>query len=239
MVSFGEYDNQTLTWDHYCGGAIISNFGIVTASHCFYGKGEKAFKTHTLIRVGDQNFTDTTDDDLAETYKILTILKHPGYGGSGPKNDLAIVFTDRKIEFNEKVNSVNLPSATNPVIDGNTNQSAKFSGWGWFDGSRVASEALRATNFTIFTRDYCEQQFNHCKVKNHLENTRIMFCAGTDVSYLCIYLTRNDFHFSRFVRPRGQKNYCKYTTLLSTSRTLCLGLALVILDLHWLLKQGH
>ena len=179
MVSFGEYDNQTLTWNHYCGGAIISKLGIVTASHCFYGR----FNTYTQIRVGDQNFTDTTDDHLAETYDILTILKHPGYGGRGhKKNDLALVFTDREIEFNVKVNSINLPSAINPVIDGSTNQSAKFSGWGWFNGSRIVSEALRATNFTIFTGEYCEQQFINNNVRNHLENTTIMFCAGTDVS---------------------------------------------------------
>ena len=182
MVSFGEYrlENQTLKWKHYCGGAIISKFGIATASHCFYGRDH--FKTHTKIRVGDQNFTDTTDDVFAETYEILTILKHPGYGGSGPKNDLAIVFTDREIEFNLTVNSINLPSAINPVIDGSTNQSAKFSGWGWFNGSNIVSEALRATNFTIFTGEYCEQQFNNPKIRNHLENTTIMFCAGTDVS---------------------------------------------------------
>ena len=180
MVSFGEYDNQTLKWKHNCGGAIISKFGILTASHCFYGKDR--FDTYTQIRVGDQNFTDTADDVFAETYDILTIIKHPEYHRRRSRNDLAIVFTDRVIEFNVKVNSINLPSAINPVIDGSTNQSAKFSGWGWFNGSRIVSEALRATNFTIFTGEYCEQQFINNNVRNHLENTTIMFCAGTDVS---------------------------------------------------------
>ena len=180
MVSFGEYDNQTLKWKHNCGGAIISKFGILTASHCFYGKDR--FDTYTQIRVGDQNFTDTTDNTLVETYEILTILKHPGYGGHGPKNDLAIVFTDRVIEFNVKVNFIDLPSATNPVIDGSANQCAKFSGWGFFNGSMIASEALRATDFNIFTGEYCEQHFLNNNIKNHLENTRIIFCAGTDVS---------------------------------------------------------
>ena len=180
MVSFGEYDNQTLTWNHYCGGAIISKYGIATAAHCFFGKDN--FNTKTQIRVGDQNFTDTNDDAFVETYDILTIIKHHGYGGRGPKSDLAIVFTDREIQFNVKVNSIDLPSATNTVIDGRSNQTAKFSGWGWFDGSKIVSEALRATNFTIFTGEYCEQQFVHNKIRNHLENTTIMFCAGTDVS---------------------------------------------------------
>ena len=182
MVSFGEYrhDNQTLKWKHYCGGAVISKFVIVTASHCFYGRDN--FKTHTKIRVGDQNFTDVNDNIFAETYDILTIVKHPEYRKGRSRNDLAIVFTDREIKFNVKVNSIDLPTVINPVIDGSTNQTAKFSGWGWFNGSQIPSKALRATNFTIFTGEYCEQQFVHNKIRNHLENTTIMFCAGTDVS---------------------------------------------------------
>ena len=180
MVSFGEYDNQTLTWNHYCGGAIVSKFGIVTASHCFYGR--KDFNTYTQIRVGDQNFTDTTDDVFAETYDILTIIKHPEYHRRRSRNDLAIVFTDREIEFNVKVNFIDLPSATNPVLDSSANQCAKFSGWGSFNESMIASEALRATDFNIFTAEYCEQQFLNNNIKNHLKNTRIIFCAGTDVS---------------------------------------------------------
>ena len=51
MVSFGEYDNQTLTWNHYCGGAIISKFVIVTASHCFYGKDHFNAYTQILTRL--------------------------------------------------------------------------------------------------------------------------------------------------------------------------------------------
>ena len=86
------------------------------------------------------------------------------------------------MDFNVKTNSIDLPSVTDPIVDVNVNQSAKFSGWGWFNGSKIVSEALRATNFTIFTGEYCEQQFVHNKIRNHLENTTIMFCAGTDVS---------------------------------------------------------
>ena len=123
MVSFGEYDNQTLTWNHYCGGAIISKYGIATAAHCFYGKED--FNTFSQIRVGHQN---ENDDIFAETYDILTIVKHPEYIQKRSRNDLAIVFTDREIEFNVKVNSIDLPSATNTVIDGRSNQTAKFSG---------------------------------------------------------------------------------------------------------------
>ena len=184
MVSFGEnrHYNQTIKWNHFCGGAIISSFCILTAAHCFFGSGD--YFAHTKVRVGDQNFTNTADDTLSMTYEIRTIIKHSQYLSGFPRNDLAMVFTETEIEFNVKTNSIDLPSAINPIIDVNTNQSAKFSGWGWFDGSKVFSEALRATNFTIFTGEYCEQQFSPSALRNHLENTTIMYCAGTDVSQI-------------------------------------------------------
>ena len=70
------------------------------------------------------------------------------------RNDLAIVFTDREIEFNVKVNSIDLPTIINTVIDGSTNQTANFSDWG------LVREALSATNFTIFTGEYCEDNLD-------------------------------------------------------------------------------
>ena len=181
MVSFGEYNNQTLKWEHYCGGNIISKFVIVTTAHCFFYRGNrgKGFRFGTTIRVGDTNFTDTTDDVLTDTYEILTILKHPGYKGRGPEHDLALVFTAREIQFNLKVNSINLPSATNPIIDGNTNKSAKFSGWGRFSES-LSDFSLLATNLTVFTGDYCMTEFNG-RFRDDFVDAKLL-CAGTGVS---------------------------------------------------------
>ena len=192
MVSLGEYrlENQTYKWKHFCGGAIIANFVVLSASHCFFGPDK--YLTDAQIRVGDQNFTDQTDNNWAKTYDIKTIIKHPQYINGAARNDLALLITEEEIEFNVKVNYVDLPSATNPILDGSTNQSAKFSGWGYFNGSMIVSEALRATNFTIFTGEYCEQHFNHSGIKNNLENTTIMFCAGTDV---CIARLFNKKHY--------------------------------------------
>ena len=180
MVSFGEYYNQTIKWNHFCGGAIISSFCVVTAAHCFFGHGD--YFTRTKIRIGDQNFSSTADDYFSRTYEIRTVIKHPGYRRGLPRNDLALVFTETEIEFNVKTNYIDLPNATIPIVDVNTNQTAKFSGWGWLNGSKVASDALRASNYTIFTGEYCEKLFDHSSIRNHLENTTMVYCAGRDVS---------------------------------------------------------
>ena len=190
MVSFGEHFNQTGTsvWMHYCGGALVSENVVVTAAHCFFYEkkncGNCGFNRLTQIRTGDQNFTDTTDNDLViGTYEISSILKHPGYAGRGPKNDLAIVFTKTPIDFNAWTNPIALPSINDPIRDLNTNYSADFTGYGYFDDTLVASSALREAHFTIFTGSYCEAQFAYPPIQDHLVNTSILICAGTDVSW--------------------------------------------------------
>ena len=142
MVSFGEHFNQTGTWEHSCGGAIVSDNVIVTAAHCFF-RNSTGYNRLTQIRTGDQNFADTTDNDLVGTYEISHILKHPGYRGVGPKNDLAILFTKITIDFNARTNAIALPSMNDPIRDLNTNYPARFTGYGWFDDTLTVSNALR------------------------------------------------------------------------------------------------
>ena len=181
MVSFQYEDKQTGNWYHYCGGAIIGKNSIATASHCFFSNKAKYF-IHTKIRSGDQNFTDTTDfNNFVKTYEISTIIKHPGYQGFGPKNDLAIVFTKTEIEFNIVTNSIALPSIHDPIRVPYTNYSAKFTGYGYFDNTSPTSDALREADFTIYTGTYCEPLYEITNIKNHLVNTTIMMCAGTAV----------------------------------------------------------
>ena len=171
----------TGNWHHYCGGAIIGKNAIVAASHCFFSV-RNGYLVHTKIRTGDQDFTDTTDfNDFVKTYEISTIIKHPGYQGFGPKNDLAIVFTKTEIEFNIVTNSIALPSIHDPIRVPNTNYSAKFTGYGYFDNTSTASDALREADFTIYTGTYCEPLYDHPRIKNHLVNTTIVMCVGTDV----------------------------------------------------------
>ena len=181
MVSFGEQNYQTGQWDHHCGGAIISKNAIATASHCFFSRS-KGYNILTKIRTGDQNFADNTDDDFVEVYDIATIIKHPEYRGYGAKHDLAIVFTKQEIDFNVTTSSILVPSIDDPIRTPNTNYSARFSGYGYYDDTLIASDALREADFTIFTGTYCEPLFGHRKVKEHLLNTSILMCAGTDVS---------------------------------------------------------
>ena len=184
MVSFGE--ETGMEWDHYCGGAILSESSIATAAHCFFGR--KDYKRNTKIRVGDQNLRDSSDDSLAETYDVLAIIKHPEYRGQGPKNDLAIVFTKQKIHFN--ANTAKIPlliSANQAFKKGSINTPSKFSAWGYFDQSKIPSDNLREADFTMFPDVYCKPLYPNQRIKNRLNEENIL-CAGTEVSTMSKYI---------------------------------------------------
>ena len=185
MASFGIDTGSH--WDHKCGGVILSSNCILTASHCFFRKKISypyPYNKDTKIRLGDQNLNDPLDDTWAETYEIRAIIKHPQYQGKGPKNDLAIVFTKEKIEFNERTDKISMLDSPNLAFQANANFSAKFSAWGYYNQSKRPSDNLRKADFIMFSEPYCNPLFKNSNIKDRL-NERNIFCAGTDVS---IYL---------------------------------------------------
>ena len=174
MVSFGYYTGPT--WVHYCVGAIISKWSIITAGHCFYKRGAQ-FHNSSQIRTGDQNLND---NNWANTYQINTIIKHPNYKGTGPVNDIAIVYTRTEIQFNAHTQPVNLPTVSNNDLDTYANETIKFSGWGQYDDSLMPSDDLRVTNFTVYSAAYCNPLYVNRMVRARLDEG-IVFCAGTKV----------------------------------------------------------
>ena len=193
MVSLGYLEQGT--WSHYCGGAIISDDCIVTAAHCIFGKD--LYKIDTQVMVGNTNFSDTSLGDQGKIYEILAIIKHPSYQGPneygegyGPKGDLALVFTKTKITH-LKVTQIPLIPANANLIDEQNYLCTKFGGWGWYDATHTASNALRAADFSVFPKSICMEHFPNPKIQANL-NSGLLICAGANVS-CTTYMIENTY----------------------------------------------
>ena len=178
MASFGYEQNGK--WHHYCGGAIISDSTLITANHCFNHPNVRPhIKQMTKIRLGDQNLNDGIDD--TNTYEIEKIVPHPESNGRAPQYDLAIVYTKTKIQFNDRIKPICIP--TKPYDEANryANDEVKFSGWGFFNSSRVFSNDLREAAFKVLSQSQC---FSDPLYKPRIEYKDVIFCAGNEV--ICI-----------------------------------------------------
>ena len=185
IVSIG-WDNGT-HWNSYCTGSIISRFAILTAGHCFFTRKIKLpedFERRdiTKVRLGDQTLNDDTNElNMAKTYEINTVIGHPKYRNSGVKYDIAVIITKEPIQFNARTKPVCLPNEAYNSTDKYANQTAKFAGFGYFDGTNTASDELRGANFKILSEVDCVSQ-NLYRPRRGAQ--KHFFCAGNLVSQL-------------------------------------------------------
>ena len=81
----------------FCGGTILTEDYVVTASHCVDGMKPNA----ALIRIGDHDNDDPNDTDYHEkqTIKIKKIIMHSKYDPNTVNNDIALLKLGTKIDF--------------------------------------------------------------------------------------------------------------------------------------------
>mgnify|MGYP001188670023 CR=1 FL=1 len=176
MASFG-FENNGI-WNHYCGGAVVSDSTIITAAHCVIAANSNAtIMQMTKIRLGDQNLNDDIHDD--NVYEIIKIKLHPSYMGWGPQNDLAIVHTKTKIRFNDRIKPICLP--TRPYNEPNryVNEEVKFAGWGYYDNVSAFSNDLREARYKVLSKEECFSPALYGRRKNYRD---LYYCAGNEVS---------------------------------------------------------
>jgi secreted trypsin-like serine protease len=71
---------------HFCGGAIISNFHILSAAHCLFNK--KAHLAEIVLYVGS-NFSSSITE---QAYRIQYVNIPVGYKGlHKPSDDIAVI----------------------------------------------------------------------------------------------------------------------------------------------------
>ncbi|XP_053593018.1 chymotrypsin-1-like [Microplitis demolitor] len=131
---------------HICGGSIIDKRFILTAAHCVV-KIPEVFMT---IIVGTNSLSKG-----GAIYKVDKFIIHD-FDPSMILNDIALIRTDRDIEFNDKVQPIKI-SDHNFHLHGDP---AVLTGWGYTHASGVnAPDRLQEINLKIYEHEECEKHW--------------------------------------------------------------------------------
>ncbi|CAL4143319.1 unnamed protein product, partial [Meganyctiphanes norvegica] len=104
-----------------CGAVLISNRYLLTAAHCV--TRERLIG----ISMGIEDLNDHTNIGRS-TYRIKKIYVHPDYEPARDEfHDIAILQTDRKVEYSQKIWPYCLPARNQQLSD---RFSVQLAGWG-------------------------------------------------------------------------------------------------------------
>ncbi|XP_073820382.1 chymotrypsin-2-like [Musca autumnalis] len=136
---------QTI-WGHFCGGCIIDKDWVLTAGHCVINK----YMEDILVMTGSQNLAKP-----GPLYGVDQVHVHCNYDKPTYHNDIALLHLNTSIVWNEKTQSVPLP--TKPMEDG---ADVLLTGWGseymWGD----SPDDLKKVDLKYMEHSRCREAMN-------------------------------------------------------------------------------
>jgi len=166
---------------HVCGGSIIDDQWILTASHCFLNSKDPA---KYVVRIGTFNQTAGSAEPEAVEHDLDKIIQHEGFKLILKiRNDIALIKLSKPINFdNEYVNTVCMP--TDSKFNNVDGSELVVSGWGdTLPGSQTnVPDLLQWTKLTAVNDDVCAKEIGNLAGGLDAEQ---MVCAEKDDTSPC------------------------------------------------------
>ncbi|KAH8418310.1 hypothetical protein KR222_009571 [Zaprionus bogoriensis] len=156
---------------HICGGAIIGDYFILTAAHCFE---EPWTELDYSVRLGS-----TQHANGGELLSLRQIIRHGGYNAVTHDNDLALLLLNGRLNYTQQLQAVPLAGEQDAL----TPETLLYvSGWGYQSeqGEEGVSPALRYVDVGHVEAADCRRAYS--KV---LPITQRMLCAARDGQDSC------------------------------------------------------
>ncbi|KFB49528.1 tryptase, putative [Anopheles sinensis] len=93
-------DDGSIYWG--CGGSLIWENFVLTAAHCVFNSDFKN-SLPTVVRFGDLNLYNDTDDQFVQQYSIVKIIRHPEHRFIAKYHDIALLKLEKNIELHGTV----------------------------------------------------------------------------------------------------------------------------------------
>ncbi|XP_076330435.1 proclotting enzyme-like isoform X1 [Tachypleus tridentatus] len=156
-----------------CGGALVTQKHIITASHCVVNSKNVPHPVSAFtISLGEHNIYSDNDGASPINFTVKAVFYHKKFNSSTFENDIAILKLDGTVSFTDKIHPICLPYTMfrneNLVL-----KVAYVAGWGKTETEEQPSPVLREIGIPIWEQSHCRQAY-----KKYLNVTNEQMCAG-------------------------------------------------------------